>query len=368
MSDLPPLAAITGPLLIGTWASMLLYMAEAIQAMYYFRHFENDDWKLKASSRARAGIMSRLNVSEGIRGISIHHRHLVFGWRLCQYISLHYNSCRYVQEILPDKLGDTSPFSTGDLAYLAKGNFGTPALLISTGIVAIHVQSFLIIRYWRFTHNTALSVFMGCLALTSLASNLEAGFVVAFFPDLKDHTKVKISSIVCTITEVTTDVLLAASMIRELWRMQSRIPITQHRIKNTVRRIIILSFQSGAAAAGLTITGLITFLAHDKTNIAAGILLTLRRVYILSMLLNLNIRKSTKTETGVVTTSGLRTPGGGTVENSKGVITSIRFNQTSLAPFSHGQTGSEAVTDTFKSMVPMDNIPEEVKMNSISNK
>jgi hypothetical protein len=66
------------------------------------------------------------------------------------------------------------------------------------------------------THNTALSVFMGCLALASvcktncpalrsrwvfiqafcsqLASNLETGFVVVFFPDLKDRTKVKISS------------------------------------------------------------------------------------------------------------------------------------------------------------------------------
>ncbi|KAJ7308769.1 hypothetical protein DFH08DRAFT_975102 [Mycena albidolilacea] len=335
MSDLPPLDAITGALLLGTWASIALYIAEAIQAMYYFRHFKDDDWKLKASFRARAG-------------------------GDCASIYLY------------------TITHAGDLAYLAKGNFGTPVLIISTGIVAIHVQSFLIIRYWRFTHNTALSVFMGCLALASLASNLETGFVVVFFPDLKDRTKVKISSIVYIITEVAADVLIAASMIWELWRVQSRIRITQRRIKNTLRRIIILSFQSGATAAGITITGLIIFLAHDKTNIAAGILGTLRRVYILSMLLNLNIRKSTRTETSAGTTSGLRTPGGGTVENSKGTISSIReapsswqflvnsvFLQDLTKPL---QTGSEAVTDALKSMVDMDNIPEEVEMNSISNK
>ncbi|KAF8145918.1 hypothetical protein K438DRAFT_1781542 [Mycena galopus ATCC 62051] len=335
MSDLPPLDAITGALLLGTWASIVLYIAETIQAMHYFRHFQDDDWKLKASFRARASIMSCLNISEGIRGYTITH--------------------------------------AGDLAYLAKGNFGTPLLIISTGIVAIHVQSFLIIRYWRFTHNTALSVFMGCLALASLASNLETGFVVVFFPALKDRTKVKISSIVYIVTEVATDVLIAASMIWELWRVQSKIRITQRRyssdrINNTLRRIIILSFASGATAAGITITGLIIFLAHDKTNIAAGILSTLRRVYILSMLLNLNIRKSTRTKSSAGTTSDLRTPGDGTVENSKATISSIRFNQTSLARLSHGQTGSEAVTDAFKSMVNMDNIPEEVEMNSISNK
>ncbi|KAF7359734.1 hypothetical protein MVEN_00698000 [Mycena venus] len=315
MSDLPPLDAITGPLLLGTWASIILYIAE-----------------LKAFV-ASAFIIDTLSLGGDCASIYL-------------YTISH----------------------AGDLAYLAKGNFGTPLLVFSTGIVAIHVQSFLIIRYWRFTHNTALSVFMGCLALASLASNLETGFVVLFSPDLKDRTKVTVSSIVYIITEVAADVLIAASMIWELWRVQSRIRLTQRRIKNTLRRIIILSFQSGGTAAGITITGLIIFLAHDKTNIAAGILGTLRRVYILSMLLNLNIRKPNGTETSAVTTSGLRTPGGGTVENSKGPISSIRFNKTSLAHFSHGQTGSEAVTDGFKSMVTMDHIPEEVEMNSISNK
>ncbi|KAJ7875861.1 hypothetical protein B0H13DRAFT_1006531 [Mycena leptocephala] len=44
---LPALDTVTGCLLIGTWASSLLYMFEIIQSLYYFRRFEQDDWKLK---------------------------------------------------------------------------------------------------------------------------------------------------------------------------------------------------------------------------------------------------------------------------------------------------------------------------------
>ncbi|KAJ7866776.1 hypothetical protein B0H14DRAFT_3442169 [Mycena olivaceomarginata] len=45
--SLPALDTLTGVILIGTWASSLLYSLEIIQGVYYFRHFEHDDWKFK---------------------------------------------------------------------------------------------------------------------------------------------------------------------------------------------------------------------------------------------------------------------------------------------------------------------------------
>ncbi|KAJ7223515.1 hypothetical protein GGX14DRAFT_658370 [Mycena pura] len=38
---------ITGALLVGTWANSLLYAVELTQALYYFRHFQHDDWTLR---------------------------------------------------------------------------------------------------------------------------------------------------------------------------------------------------------------------------------------------------------------------------------------------------------------------------------
>ncbi|KAJ6528947.1 hypothetical protein B0H19DRAFT_1385104 [Mycena capillaripes] len=38
---------ILGPLLLGTWANSALYIVEAIQVAYYYRHFKHDNWMLK---------------------------------------------------------------------------------------------------------------------------------------------------------------------------------------------------------------------------------------------------------------------------------------------------------------------------------
>ncbi|KAJ7829627.1 hypothetical protein B0H13DRAFT_2372447 [Mycena leptocephala] len=46
-TSLPPLDSITGAPLVGTWASSLLYTAEMLQAVYYFRDLKKDNWKLK---------------------------------------------------------------------------------------------------------------------------------------------------------------------------------------------------------------------------------------------------------------------------------------------------------------------------------
>ncbi|KIY69954.1 hypothetical protein CYLTODRAFT_323186, partial [Cylindrobasidium torrendii FP15055 ss-10] len=45
----------------------------------------------------------------------------------------------------------------GDLAYLAIQNWTIIAHLITTGITAALVQSFMVYRYWRITENHLLS-------------------------------------------------------------------------------------------------------------------------------------------------------------------------------------------------------------------
>ncbi|KAJ7790720.1 hypothetical protein B0H13DRAFT_1936168 [Mycena leptocephala] len=120
-TSLPPLDSITGelrfssPPLVGTWASsrlatgQLLYTAEMLQAVYYFRNFKNDYWMLKMIV-----------------------------------------TVAFVIDTVP-ALGDYAA------AYLA-----VPLYIISTSCVAILVQIFLAFRYWRLPVERFLEVFHIC--------------------------------------------------------------------------------------------------------------------------------------------------------------------------------------------------------------
>ncbi|KAJ7223511.1 hypothetical protein GGX14DRAFT_540280, partial [Mycena pura] len=105
---------ITGALLVGTWANSLLYAVEITQALYYFRHFQHDDWTLR----------TLVAVALFIDTVST----------LGDY------ACVYLYTIT----------HAGDPVYLIHGDlWPLPLHIFTTAIVAILVQSFLIRRYWR---------------------------------------------------------------------------------------------------------------------------------------------------------------------------------------------------------------------------
>ncbi|KAF8190206.1 hypothetical protein K438DRAFT_919833 [Mycena galopus ATCC 62051] len=112
-TSLPPLDSITGALLVGTWASSLLYTAEMLQAMCYFRSFKNDDWKLKTF----------VAVTFIIDTVSA----------LGDYAAVYLYTITHA----------------GDLAYLRTQNWAVPLYIVSTSCIAILVQSFLAFRYWH---------------------------------------------------------------------------------------------------------------------------------------------------------------------------------------------------------------------------
>ncbi|KAF7366261.1 hypothetical protein MSAN_00882300 [Mycena sanguinolenta] len=250
-------------LLIGTWAGSLLYMAELLQAVYYFRTFK-DNWKLK----------SYIAIAFAVDTISA----------VADYI------CVYLYTIT----------HAGDLAYLTKQNWPVPLYIISTTTVAFLAQSFLAFRYWRMTKNTLFVCFLSILILGAVGGGFSAGFTVALFPAYKDRNKARISGAAWIVTQVSADLIIAGALVRELMKAKSLFK-GQRRINNVLNRMIFHTIQTGTVTAAMTVLALVAFLINDETNIPVGIIYPPRpRLFMIFQLINLNIRDSGRSKNSTI--------------------------------------------------------------------
>ncbi|KAF7362632.1 hypothetical protein MVEN_00612200 [Mycena venus] len=264
----PALDTITGAFLIGTWANSLLYTAELMQAMYYFSHFKHDDWKLK----------TLVTVAFLIDTVSI----------VVDYV------CVYLYVIT----------HAGDPLYLANTPWPLPFYVIATAIVAIVVQTFLVVRYWRVTQNTIVVLFLALLIASAFGGSFACGLMIALYPAFKDRTKIKIPATIWLVTEVIVDLGIAAAL---LWELKKARDILGER-RNVLDRLVAVTFQTGTAAAMLAVAALIAYLLKPESNLPGGITYTLGRIYVLTLLSNLNIRRSGKSysSTGASSSPGAR--------------------------------------------------------------
>ncbi|KAJ6449796.1 hypothetical protein C8R45DRAFT_1224322 [Mycena sanguinolenta] len=254
-TTIPRLDAITGALLIGTWASSLLYMAELLQAVYYFQNFKEDSWKLK----------SYVAVAFAIDTIS----------------AIGDCACVYLYTIT----------HTGDFVYRTKQNWAVPLYMICTNSVSFLVQSFLAFRYWRFTNTTTIVCVLSILILATFGVGIYSILAVVLFPAFKDRSKIRISGTINLVTQVSADCIIAGALVRDLMKAKTMFK-GQRRVNNMLNRLVLHTIQTGTVTAVIAVLALVTFLIDDESNIPVGILYTYGRVYILSMLMNLNIRDS----------------------------------------------------------------------------
>ncbi|KAJ7359834.1 hypothetical protein DFH08DRAFT_1039073 [Mycena albidolilacea] len=259
--------AITGALLIGTWASSLLYTAEIYQAMYYYRHFKNDNWRLKAL----------VSVAFLIDTVAL----------------LNDYACVYLYTIT----------HVGDTAYFANQNWTIPVYVFTTAAVALPVQIYLVARYWKFSaHKHVITLLLGLLILAAFGGSFTCGLMVAVFPALKDRNKLKNPAILWLITEAAADIGIAVAL---LWEFLKTRP-TSIETKSVVKRLIAVTLQTGTATAAIAVAALIGYLLNEESNIGVGFAWCLGRTYVLSMvrpftfasvlvlLSNLNVRNSAR--------------------------------------------------------------------------
>ncbi|KAJ7354063.1 hypothetical protein DFH08DRAFT_803981 [Mycena albidolilacea] len=267
--SLLPMDKIAGCLLIATWASSVscgflctpmqpnvgrkfLYMSEVYQALYYFRHFEKDDWKLKTLVTVALVVDTAATVGA--------------------YICVYLDTITYV----------------GDLEYLSSGHWIT---------VSAHRSS---------ANGIAAQFF----------SVVGSGFMLALYPSIKDRLKLKIPALLWLVTEVTVNVSITSALLWEFRKASSilteakgcaiwQILYRLHSLDflSILDRLTAVTIQSGAAAATLAVAGLIAYNIVPESNVSGGFLFPLGRVYVITLLANLNVRKSGKSLSTTVTSS-----------------------------------------------------------------
>ncbi|KAJ7056723.1 hypothetical protein C8F01DRAFT_1310378 [Mycena amicta] len=235
--------AITGAILIGTWASSLLYSAEFTQAIYYFRNFKDDNWKLKTLVAA---------------GFTIDSIGL-----LNDYASVYLYTITHV----------------GDTAYFINQNWTIPMYVFTTAAVAVLVQSYLIMRYWRFTHKHFVTLGLILLALAGLGGSFTCGLLVALFPAFKDRGKLEIPAILWLVTEAAADLCIAAALLWELLRVRP----TRRETRSVIDRLVAVTVQTGVWTAMLALAALLGYLLDKESNIPVGIAWCLSRTYMLTL-------------------------------------------------------------------------------------
>ncbi|KAJ7660866.1 hypothetical protein DFH06DRAFT_1193473 [Mycena polygramma] len=232
----------TGALLIGTWLNSLFYTAEIIQAAYYFRHFQNDGWVLKT---------------------------LVTTACLVDALSMFANyACVYLSTII----------HAGDPAYLARQYWPVPLYLVTTGLVAALVQAFLAVRYWKLSKNMVITMILFGCNTVALGGAFAGAMTIARFPGFEDRGRDKIPAAAWLVSGVVADTCIAAALLWEFTKGKG------------AKRLGAQLVQSGAAGAAVALIALIAYLLDHRNNVHLGIAWCLGRVYVLTMLANLNTR------------------------------------------------------------------------------
>ncbi|KAJ7804101.1 hypothetical protein B0H14DRAFT_2885367 [Mycena olivaceomarginata] len=246
---------ILGALLVGTWASSL-------QAVYYYRHFKRDNWTLK------------LLVSSAIAIDSVS---MIANYSAVYLVSL---------------------FS-GDLAYLKNQYWPEPLNVFTTGVVTALVQSFLTARYWLLTKNKSITLTLFFFITVAAGGAFASGATLAIFPQYNDRGKATIPGIIWLVTEAVADVSIALALLLQFMKVKSSFKET----RSLLNRLVAQTIQTGTAGATVALVVLVAFLANEKSNVPTGIGYCIGHVYCITMLANLNSRKTGRTWSGNSTSS-----------------------------------------------------------------
>ncbi|KAF7374093.1 hypothetical protein MSAN_00290400 [Mycena sanguinolenta] len=260
--SLPALDAVTGCLLIGTWASSLLYMSEIRQSSYYmyFHHFGKDNWRIKTLVTVVL-LVDTLSMAG-------------------DYISVYLYTITHA----------------ADLKYLENIHWPTPLYGFTTGVLALLVQTYLVVRYWRFAHNLLVTLFLSFAIIISFGSVFTCSLMLTLYTSLEDRSKFKIPALLWLITEVVVDTGIALALLWELRKAKGSLILAETRTltSSVLDRLTAVSIESGAAAATLAATALISYFIKPESNLYTGFLYPLGRVYVITLFSNLNMRTSTR--------------------------------------------------------------------------
>jgi len=241
-----------GAILIGTWINCMLYMLEIVMVITFFQRFPNERPWLKVLV-AFALFVDTLGTADN-------------------------NACVYLYTIS----------HWGDSVYLSIQNWPVPAYVILSGLSACVTQLFLCWRYFTLTKNYYVTPFLVAFSLTSFAGALvNAATVVAHSTYAERDFNIKTVTL-WLVASVAADMAIAIALVTALRAMPTAFRNTQ----SMIRRLIASAISTGSATSLLAVVCLILYLYDTHVNITVGFGFCLGRAYTLTMLFNLNQRRS----------------------------------------------------------------------------
>jgi hypothetical protein len=250
-----PLDKILGAMLVGSWINMACFMLELTQIVSYFRTY-NDGWLIRAGVilALLADTVSTVAISAGVYLYTIVH------W--------------------------------GDLPYLLSQYWPLPLFIISTGVTEVIVQAYLISRYYSLSGNRFVCFLLICLTLTALGGMVSSTITTLLHPHYQDRGRLTLSLIICLSASTAADVAIAAALVWTLSQMVTSFEET----KRGIRRIAANTISTGTGTAIIAIGSLVSYVCDMESNVPMILVYSWGRLLTLTMLFNLNTRRSIRAE------------------------------------------------------------------------
>jgi hypothetical protein len=165
-----------------------------------------------------------------------------------------------------------------------------PITAMTTGTTAFVVQMFLIRRYHHFARIPAVTWSLVLTAFLSLSSCyiLAVTEIVHNSYFARNRKLIRISGTIWIVLTVVTDCFIAAALVVQLHRMKSGFKSSE----SLIRRITVITIQTGTVTSILQLIGLGTFLGSIQGNLSIAVGFCIGCVYTLTMLHNLNERNT----------------------------------------------------------------------------
>jgi hypothetical protein len=242
-----------GGLLVATWFNALLYTLEVNQVQRYFRKYSNHDPFL---------IRAMVVICVGVDGANL----------IVQC------ACVYLYAVT----------HWGDEPYLRRRSWTIPTFLITTSLTAFVVQSFLIRRFHRLAKKPIITAALAVLSLGAIGGALSCAAIIFFHDDYIYRERIITPAIIWLSLSAGTDCAIAGTLVMQLHKMKSGFKGSE----GMIRRITVTAIQTGTVTSVLALTALGTFLGFVDTNISTSFGFCLGCFYTLTMLHNLNQRRS----------------------------------------------------------------------------
>ncbi|KAF7314063.1 hypothetical protein HMN09_00565300 [Mycena chlorophos] len=252
MSTTSKLDTVTGALLVGSWASCLLYACELVLVFLYFRsHSRDDPWLLKA-------LVSFVCLLDTASAAAI-----------CVNVYL---------DVVTHAL---------DPAFLSRQLWTTPLIIFSLAFVAILVQGFLVFRYRRLTKNNLVTLVLVLFILLAAAACFIIGVFLIKNPALVgDDPRLRVVAILWVVSEAATNITVPFAL---LWEFRAVRTLFRD-FRNAADGVIAQAVQTGLGGAVLAVAAMVTAVKGHLNNVPLGIACCLGRMYVITLLSNLIAR------------------------------------------------------------------------------